>query len=194
MGKPIMQPVGAETQGPVPAAGQYRWIICALLFFAATVDYIGRQVIGLLKPTLRRDLGWNEIDYSNIVFAFQRAYAIGLIIAGRVMDWLGTRKGFSAAVFLRSLAVAAHQGWSANIFTVASDMFPKRAIGPVVGFGGMAGAVGGMLIAKLVGYILPWTGSYMTGFLIAGPAYRAALGIMHLLAPRLEPARLGEGL
>src|SRR4030081_3230414 len=80
--------------------GHYRWSICALLFFAATINYIDRQVIGILKPTLESQLGWNEIDYSNIVFAFQLAYAMGLLLVGRVMDWLGTRKGFSLAVLV----------------------------------------------------------------------------------------------
>ncbi len=422
---PAMQP------GMVPAAGHYRWVICALLFFAATVNYIDRQVIGLLKPTLQSELGWSEIDYSNIVFAFQMAYAIGLIVVGRIMDWLGTRKGLTLAVFLWSLAAmahalarsvfgfgaarfalglgesgsfpasiktiaewfpkkeralatgifnsgtnvgaivtplvvpwltytygwqgafiatgaigfvwvvlwiafyqhpdrhrgvtaaelayirsdpaerttaipwarligyrqtwafalgkfltdpiwwvylfwvpdflnrnfkvnllgmmvpllliynaatvgsiaggwissslikrgwslnagrktamlicavsvvpivfasrtnnlyvavalvglaaAGHQGWSANIFTIASDMFPKRVIGSVVGIGGMAGAVGGMLIAMIVGRILQWTGSYLPIFIIAGSAYLVALGIIHLLAPKLEPAQV----
>jgi ACS family hexuronate transporter-like MFS transporter len=419
---------GSQTSEPVAAAGHYRWIVCALLFFAATVNYIDRQVIGLLKPTLQSELGWSEIDYSNIVFAFQLAYALGLLIVGRVMDWLGTRKGFSLAVFvwslaamahalarsvfgfsaarfalglgesgsfpasiktvaewfpkkeratatgifnsgtnvgalvtplvipwltitygwqgafvatgaigflwvvlwiafyqppdkhrkvsaaelsyirsdsaesetpirwdrliryrqmwafaiakfmtdpiwwlylfwvpdflnrnfkvnllgmmvplliiynaatvgsifggwlsstlvkrgwsfnasrktamlvcavavvpivfasrtnnlyvavaLVSLAAAAHQGWSANVFTLASDMFPRRAVGAVVGFGGMAGAVGGMLIAKVVGYVLQWTGSYLTVFIIAGSAYLAALCIIHLVSPKCEP-------
>ena len=67
-----------------------------------------------------------------------------------------------------------------------SDMFPRHAVGSVVGFGGMAGAVGGMLIAKLTGYILETTGSYLPVFLIAGSAYLTALLIIHLLAPRLE--------
>jgi ACS family hexuronate transporter-like MFS transporter len=97
------------------------------------------------------------------------------------------------AVALVSLAAAAHQGWSANIFTLTSDMFPRRAIGSVVGFGGMAGAVGGMLIAKVVGYILEWTGSYLPVFIIAGSAYLVAFVIVHLLVPKLEPARIEAG-
>ena len=92
------------------------------------------------------------------------------------------------AVALVSLAAAAHQGWSANIFTMASDMFPRRAVGSVVGIGGMAGSVGGMLIATTVGLILQYTGSYLPIFIIAGSAYVVALLIIHLLAPRLEPA------
>jgi ACS family hexuronate transporter-like MFS transporter len=96
------------------------------------------------------------------------------------------------AVALIGLATAAHQGWSANIFTLASDMFPRRAVGSVVGIGGMAGAVGGMLIAKVTGYVLQWTGSYVTIFFLAGSSYLVALGIIQLLAPTLAPARLDE--
>jgi ACS family hexuronate transporter-like MFS transporter len=95
------------------------------------------------------------------------------------------------AVLLVSLAAAAHQGWSANIFTLTSDMFPRRAVGSVVGIGGMAGAVGGMLIALVVGEILERTGSYVPVFLIAGSAYLVALAVVHLLTPRLDPAPLG---
>ena len=94
------------------------------------------------------------------------------------------------AVGLVSLAAAAHQGWSANLFTLTSDMFPKRAVGSVTGIGGMAGSIGGMLIALVVGEILQKTGSYVPIFIIAGSAYLAALLVIHLLAPRLEPARV----
>jgi ACS family hexuronate transporter-like MFS transporter len=96
------------------------------------------------------------------------------------------------AVALISLAAAAHQGWSANIFTTASDMFPRRAVGSVVGIGGMAGSIGGMLIATTVGLILEYTGSYLPIFIIAGSAYLVALLVIHLLAPRLEPANVEE--
>ena len=75
-------------------------------------------------------------------------------------------------------------------FTMVSDMFPRKAVGSVVGFGGMAGAAGGMLIAKLTGYILNATGSSVPVFLIAASAYLAALAIVHLLVPRMEPARI----
>jgi len=94
------------------------------------------------------------------------------------------------AVGLISIAAAAHQGWSANLFTLVSDMFPRRVVGSVVGIGGMAGAVGGMLISTTVGLILQSTGSYFSIFLIAGSAYLVALLVIHSLVPRLEPARL----
>ena len=429
--------------------GRYRWVICTLLFFAATINYVDRQVIGLLKPTLQHQFGWTEINYADIIFAFQLAYAIGLVVAGRLIDWLGTKRGFAlalivwsiaaiahalapvfgpavaavlglagltyatsvagfmaarfalglgesgsfpasikvvaewfpkkerssatgvfnsgtnvgalitplavpwitymygwywafiatgaiglvwllfwwpiyrdpdhhprvgaaelayirsdppdppveiplrallahrqtwayaiakfltdpiwwlylfwipdffsrtfglnlgtvglpvfviyllasvgsiggghlsswliergwsvnagrkvamltcalavvpiifaarasgmwAAVALVSLAAAAHQGWSANLFTLVSDTFPRKVVASVVSVGGMAGAVGGMLIAKITGYILQATGSYVPVFLIAGTIYLVSLAIVHLLAPKLEPVR-----
>ncbi len=434
------QSAGASVLGAVDAAahagtrvGNFRWTICALLFFAATINYLDRQVIATLKDTLQQARIWDENGYAWVVFAFQTAYAIGLLIAGRVMDWLGTRRGFSLSVLIWSLAAmghalvssvggfavarfalglgeagnfpaciktvaewfpkkeralatgifnagtnvgvlvaavtvpwltltygwrwtfvvtgltgfvwlvlwltmyqrpeehsrlspserdyirsdpaeslvkvpwrrllpyrqtwafaigkfmtdpiwwiylfwlpdflkksygidlksvglplvivyliadagsvaggwlsssmikrgfsvnrarktamlicalavvpvvfaakasnvwiavvlvgiaaGAHQGWSANIFTTTSDMFPRQAVGSVVGIGGMAGAIGGMLISKTVGYILQSTGSYVPIFIIAGSAYLVALAIIQLLVPKLEPVRLDK--
>lgn len=433
-----------------PKSGYVRWIICGLLFLAATINYIDRQVIGILKPTLQAEFGWSELDYGDIVFAFQLAYGIGFIFAGRMMDRLGTKVGFSVAIVLWSLAAighaeavvvgemvgpifafagfgystsvagfifmrfllgigeagnfpaaiktvaewfprreralatgifnsgtnigalmtplivpwitlsygwywafvvtgligffwlilwwalysspekhptvtpaelayirsdpaepskflpwrkllphrqawafaagkfltdpvwwlylfwipdflnrnhgldltrmgppliviylvadfgsigggwlsstligrgwsvnaarktamltmalavvpivfassvqnlwvavalvsiaaAAHQGWSANLFTLTSDMFPKAAVGSVVGFGGMSGAIGGMLIAKVTAYLLETTGSYLPVFIMAGCMYLVALGVIHLLVPKLEMAKV----
>jgi ACS family hexuronate transporter-like MFS transporter len=97
-----------------------------------------------------------------------------------------------SAVLLIGLAAACHQGFSANLYTITSDMFPSRTVGSVVGFGGMAGAIGGLFIATVVGHVLQWTGSYMVPFFIAGSAYLLALALIHVLAPRLEPARMHE--
>jgi ACS family hexuronate transporter-like MFS transporter len=96
------------------------------------------------------------------------------------------------SVLLVALAAAAHQGWSANIFTLTSDLFPKRAVGSVVGFGGMAGAVGGMLISVVTGEILQRTGSYVPIFFMAGFTYLAALVVIHALVPALKPADLRD--
>ena len=98
------------------------------------------------------------------------------------------------AVALVSLAASAHQGWSANIFTMVSDMFPRRAVGSVVGIGGFAGAVGGMLISTTVGLILQYTGSYFPIFIIAASAYLIALLIIHFLVPRLAAADVEASL
>ncbi|MEO6655074.1 MAG: MFS transporter [Pyrinomonadaceae bacterium] len=94
------------------------------------------------------------------------------------------------SVILISIAAAAHQGWSANIFTTASDMFPRQAVGSIVGFGGMAGSIGGMILQASVGYIVTYTGSYFSVFIIAASCYLLALLIIHLLAPNLEPAEI----
>jgi len=88
--------------------GSFRWVICGLLFLAATLNYVDRQVIGFLKPTLQHEFGWSEMDYADIVFAFQLAYAIGLLFAGRIIDWLGTKIGFALALLIWSLAAIAH--------------------------------------------------------------------------------------
>jgi MFS transporter, ACS family, hexuronate transporter len=88
------------------------------------------------------------------------------------------------------LAAAAHQGFSANLFTLTSDLFPSRAVGSVVGIGGMAGAIGGMLIAQIVGHVLQWTNSYTVPFFIAASAYLLALLLIQALSPKLEPAQV----
>jgi MFS transporter, ACS family, hexuronate transporter len=97
-----------------------------------------------------------------------------------------------ASVFLVGLAAAAHQGWSANLYTLVSDTFPRRAVGSVVGIGGMAGAIGGLLLSFVVGEVLQRTGKYDSLWVVAGSAYLVTWGIIHLLIPRLEPARLAQ--
>jgi len=97
------------------------------------------------------------------------------------------------SVGLIGLAAAAHQGFSANMFTLASDMFPRAAVGSIVGLAGMSGAIGGMLIAAGVGLLLQFTGSYIPVFVMAASSYLVALALIHVLAPRLEPARLDAG-
>jgi ACS family hexuronate transporter-like MFS transporter len=428
-------PAQAASERAQPArsiwAGHFRWVICALLLFGTTKNYMDRQVLGILKDTLQQHFGWNEIDYSNIVFAFQAAYAAGMLVVGWFVDRVGTRLGYAVAmvfwslasmghavaaslsgfvvarsalgfgeagvfpasmktvaewfprkeralatgifnsgtnigaivtplvvpwvtlhlgwrwafvlvgalgfvwlafwlliyrkpdehgsvsqmeldyirsdppqgtgkipwatllphgqtwafvlgkfltdpiwwfylfwvpdflqrthglslmqiglpivviyvisdigsiaggwissalikrgrsvnfsrkiamlicgisvvpivfayrtpntwdaVLLIGLAAAGHQGFSANLLTLPCDMFPDRAVASVVGIGGMAGAIGGMLVAKVVGYVLEWTGSYMIPFFVAGSAYLVALAVIQALAPRLSPARI----
>jgi len=423
--------VEALTENDVRSGGNFRWVICALLFFATTINYVDRQVLGILAKPLQQELGWSEADYGFIATAFTGAYAIGLLIVGRLMDWLGTRKGLSFAIifwslaamghafarsafgfgaarfalglgeagnfpaavktvaewfpkkeralatgifnsgsnvgaivaplavpfitaaygwreafvftgalgfiwlafwlwlyrrpeehprlskqelaFIRSdavepetkikwaslvsyrqtwafaagkfftdpvwwfflfwlpkflnenygltltqlglpliviyvaadfgsigggylssalikrgwtvnagrktamlvcalcvvpiyfavhaanlwtavalisLATAAHQGFSANLYTLVSDMFPRRAVGSVVGMGGFAGSISGMLVASAVGLLLQSTGSYTPVFLLASVAYLFALGVIQLLVPRLESAKI----
>lgn len=105
--------------------GYQRWIICALLFFATTINYMDRQVIGLLKSTLMAELGWSEIDYGNIISAFQGAYALGYGFGGWFMDRIGVRWGYAIAVFLWSLAAVGH----GFVRTVAGFSFMRIALG-----------------------------------------------------------------
>jgi ACS family hexuronate transporter-like MFS transporter len=99
---------GLEQSVTVAKSGHYRWVVCALLFFAATINYIDRQVIGLLKPTLQTQIGWTEIGYSYVVMSFQAAYALGLLGVGRLIDRIGTRKGFSISIIFWSIAAMGH--------------------------------------------------------------------------------------
>jgi len=127
--------------------------------------------------------GWPVHRSRRMVMLICALCVVPIIFASQVTElW--------EAVLLIGLAAAAHQGWSANLFTTASDMFPKRAVGSVTGLGGMAGSVGGMLFAASAGYILDFTGSYLTLFIISGSAYLLALGIIQLLVPRMAPAEL----
>jgi len=113
------------------------------------------------------------------------AFLILPIVTVQYIDSLWT------AVLLIGLATAGHQAFSANLLTLPSDLFPRAAVGSVVGIGGTAGAIGGMLIAKFVGYVLDLSGSYAPIFAVAGGAYFVALIALHLLSPRLTPTRAG---
>ncbi|UCF39031.1 MAG: MFS transporter [Acidobacteriota bacterium] len=167
--------------------GRYRWLICALLFFATTINYIDRQVIGILKPLLEDELGWSEIDYSNIVLAFQVAYAMGYAIAGRIMDRVGVRVGYGMAVFWWSLAAMAHAavrsvlGFSVVRFALGfaeggnfpaavksvSEWFPKKERAFATGIFN-AGSNVGALVTPL---IVPWlavTYGWQSAFLVTG--------------------------
>src|SRR5829696_6136991 len=148
-----------------------------IIYVAADVGSIGG---GWLSSTLIKR-GWTVNKARKTAMLICALSVVPIMFAANASNmWV--------AVTLISLAAAAHQGWSANIFTMASDMFPRRAVGSVVGIGGMAGSIGGMLIATTVGLILQYTGSYYPIFLIAGCAYLVALLVIHLLAPRLAPA------
>ena len=103
----------------------YRWTICALLFVATTINYVDRQVLGILAPTLQRELHWTEADYGNIVSWFSFAYAFGFLAAGRVIDWIGVRRGLGAAVVAWSLAAISY----AFATTAAVFSFARASLG-----------------------------------------------------------------
>ena len=85
-----------------------RWTVVALIFFATTINYIDRQVIGLLKPYIQEDLGWTEADYGYIVTAFQIAYGIGMLLGGRMLDRFGSKLGYSIAIVVWSIGAVLH--------------------------------------------------------------------------------------
>ena len=113
----------AELAGP--RIGRYRWAICALLFFVITINYVDRQVLGVLKPVIEQDLGWSEVDYGNIVSAFQVSYGIGLLVVGRMLDRVGTRWGLAMAIALWSVAAMFH----AAARTVLAFMIARVTLG-----------------------------------------------------------------
>jgi ACS family hexuronate transporter-like MFS transporter len=90
------------------AVGHWRWVMCGLLFFATTFNYVDRQVIGLLEPTLKRQLHWTDLDYAHIILLFQFAYGIGYLVMGPMIDWLGTRIGYAFSALIWSIAAMAH--------------------------------------------------------------------------------------
>ncbi|MBV9125125.1 MAG: MFS transporter [Planctomycetes bacterium] len=100
---------GETLQGTLKRIGRFRWTICALLFFATTINYMDRQVLGILAPTLEKQIsGWDELQYGHIVMAFQAAYALGLLLFGWLIDIIGTKRGYSLAIVVWSLAAMAH--------------------------------------------------------------------------------------
>jgi MFS transporter, ACS family, hexuronate transporter len=117
-----------ETQSLAPAPPfqkSFRWVVCALIFFATTINYIDRQVIGLLKPELEKVFNWDEDDYSKIVMAFTASYALGYLFFGRLVDAIGTKLGYAVSVFFWSLAAMAH----ALVSSTGGFMFVRALLG-----------------------------------------------------------------
>src|SRR5580700_8455094 len=85
---------------PDPVIGRYRWVICVLLFAATSINYVDRQIIGVLKPTLQHEFAWTESDFADVIFWFQVAYALGYIGFGKLVDRVGARIGYAASVLL----------------------------------------------------------------------------------------------
>jgi ACS family hexuronate transporter-like MFS transporter len=179
--------------GPI---GRYRWTICALLFFATTINYIDRQVLGILGPTLQHDLGWNEQQFADVVSWFTIAYALGFIVVGRIMDRVGTRRGFAGAVVVWSISAMAHAiargatGFSAARFALGigesgnfpasiktvAEWFPGRERAFATGIFN-AGSNIGAIVTPL---IVPWialTYGWRAAFIVTG-----ALGFLWLVA------------
>ena len=123
--------------------GKYRWTICALLFFATTVNYLDRQVLSLLAPDLSKEFGWTNTDYANITAVFQFVYAISMLFAGRIIDKLGTKRGFVLAIIIWSIGAIMH----AYAITIGTSFI--NILG-WIGLGGMSVSVLGFMISRSV--------------------------------------------
>lgn len=180
-------------------SGSYRWTICALLFFATTINYLDRQVLGLLKPVLELEFNWTEKDYSYIVMAFTATYAIGLVAFGRFIDKIGTKLGYTISVTVWSIAAMLHAvvrstlgfgiargalgiGESGNfpaaVKTVA-EWFPKRERALATGIFDSGANIGACVAPILVPWILGAYG-WREAFIITG-----AIGFLWLIAWRI---------
>jgi ACS family hexuronate transporter-like MFS transporter len=167
--------------------GYFRWIICALLFFATTINYIDRTVLGVLEPTLQEKIGWTATQYGDINSAFNLAYAIGFLFAGWMMDKIGTRWGYSISLIVWSIAAAAHAfansvagfavarfalgiGESGNfpaaIKTVA-EWFPKKERALATGIFNAGTNVGAVVSPAIVPILYAWYG-WQSAFIATG--------------------------
>lgn len=196
-------------------AGRYRWVIVALLFAATAVNYIDRQMIGVLKPTLVAEFGWSETDFAYIVFWFQAAYAIGYIGFGRIVDVVGARLGYTIAIVVWTAGHMAH-GFASGLMSFAAarfglglgesgnfpagiravtDWFPQRERAYAIGLFNAGANVGAIITPLLVPVLVLWFG-WRAAFFVTG-----IFGVLWLVAwwliyrhpsehPKVSPAEL----
>jgi ACS family hexuronate transporter-like MFS transporter len=179
----------ATAASPTLKVGRVRWVIVALLFAATAINYVDRQMIGLLKPTLQTEFGWHETTYANIVFYFQLAYAIGYIVFGNIVDRVGARFGYAAAFLIWTGAHMLHGavrsvlGFAAVRFLLGigesgnfpaglkavTEWFPKKERALATGIFN-AGANVGAIITPLIVPVLTLTYGWRAAFVITGAA------------------------
>lgn len=180
-------PDSSTSRESTERTGHYRWFICAVLLFATTMNYVDRQILGLLAPVLQNRIGWNELQYGYIVTAFQFAYAAGLLMMGPIMDRIGTRVGYALSIALWSVSAAAHAlvktpigfgtarfflglgeagNFPAGIKTVA-EWFPKKERALATGIFN-SGTNLGAAIAPLFVLRIAVRFGWQAGFLITG--------------------------
>jgi ACS family hexuronate transporter-like MFS transporter len=184
------------SDAPLKPVGRRRWVVVALLFAATAINYVDRQMIGVLKPTLSSEFSWTETDYANIVFWFQLAYAIGYLAFGKIVDAIGARMGYLAAVVIWTISHMAHGlatgvasfaaarfglgiGESGNFpagIRAVTDWFPQRERAFAIGLFNAGANVGAILTPLIVPALVLWfdwrVAFYVTGLL--GVAWMAA--------------------
>ena len=164
--------------------GKYRWTVCALLFFATTVNYLDRQVLSILKDRLEVEFNWTDTDYANIVTVFQATYALSMLFAGQFIDWLGTKRGFAWALIVWSVGAVLHAfakgtggfmfgravlavGESGNFpaaIKTTAEWFPKRERALATGIFNSGTNVGAILAAPTVNWLADswgWRGAFI---------------------------------
>lgn len=179
--------------------GNYRWVVCSLLFFATTINYLDRQVVGLLKPVLEKEFNWTETDYSHIVMAFTASYALGLLLFGRLIDKIGSKIGYTVSITIWSIAAMLHAAVKSTLgFAIArtglgigesgnfpaaiktvTEWFPKKERALATGFFDSGSNIGACVAPILIPWILGMYG-WQEAFLITG-----ALGFIWLVAWRI---------
>ncbi len=189
-------PLTTEPDVKKATIGSYRWTICALVFAATTINYLDRQVVGILKPVLEEQFSWTESDYAGIVTAFTASYAIGMVVFGRIIDKVGTKMGYALSIIVWSLAAMGHAiarttfgfgvaraalgvGESGNfpaaIKTVA-EWFPKKERALATGLFNCGANVGAIAAPLLVPWIVTTYG-WQEAFVATG-----AIGFLWLVA------------
>jgi MFS transporter, ACS family, hexuronate transporter len=168
---------GPGQRNPVKS-GRYRWTMVGLLFFATTVNYIDRTMLGILAPTLTKDLGWGENDYGNIVTAFQFAYAFGFLIFGRIIDVFGPRIGYSIAIIIWTIGHVAHgaastvthfmmsrvilgigeAGHFPSAVRASSEWFPQKERSYAIGWINSGTTIGVILTTPVVWFFMTFLG------------------------------------
>lgn len=176
--------------------GKFRWAICALLFFACTVNYMDRQVLGLLKPVLAQKFEWTETDYSRMAILFQLAYAIGQISFGPIINWIGTKTAYAGSVLFWSLAAMSHAlcrtvagfcgarfalglGESGNYpaaIRVVTEWFPPKERSVATGIFNTGSNMGAIFAPVLVPFIVATFGGWQAAFITLGCADLVWLG------------------
>jgi len=177
----------ARIDAAAERVGRFRWVICALLFAATALNYVDRQIIGILQPMLAHKFHWTETDYSNVVLSFQLAYAIGYIVFGKLIDRIGARLGYALAVAIWTVAHVAH-AWASSLtdFIVArfaiglgesgnfpaglkavAEWFPKRERALATGIFN-AGTNVGAIVTPLIVPVITLSLGWQAAFLITG--------------------------
>ncbi len=170
--------------------GKFRWVICALLFFACTVNYLDRQVLGLLKPVLAQKFSWTEADYSYMAILFQAAYACGQVCFGPLINWIGTKSAYAFSVLFWSVAAMSHAlcrtvpGFSAVRFAlglgesgnypaairVVTEWFPPKERSVATGIFNTGSNMGAIFAPVLVPFIVAAFGGWQAAFITLGCA------------------------